>query len=103
MNEFVISDLMQNVFIAALAAVGIMETLKNFIKTEKTWIYSVIMIPVSIGCYLACLLLPKAVIGCILAVGVTQDCYTILVQTFQALVKAFRKKAGIEDGDKKNG
>lgn len=57
------SDLMPQVVISAFATVGLIEVIKNFIKTEKKWIFSLIMIPLSIGTYFAAVCLPVWVIG----------------------------------------
>lgn len=81
------SELIQKVVIAAFATVGLIETIKNFIKTNKTWIYSLLMIPVAVGCYLICEFCPKAVIGAVLTIGITQECYQLLIQSVKKLIK----------------
>lgn len=88
------TSLFQNVFVAALATVGIVELLKNFLKTEKKWIYALIMIPLSVGCFLASIYLPKAVIGSLLTVGIVQDCYQLLIQSIKSVIKGITEKAG---------
>lgn len=94
-----IDVLLQNVTIAAFACVGLIEVVKNFLKTEKKWIFSLIMIPLSVACYFACVCLPGWVIGGVLTIGVTQLCYQTIVQTFQAVVKMFGNKAAGVAGD----
>ena len=74
--------------IAALAGVGIMEWLKNFIKTEKTWIYSLIMPVVAIGCFCAIEYLPIGVFGSIMTTGIMQINYQLLIQGIQKVVKS---------------
>lgn len=93
------SDLMSQVVIAAIATVGLIEVLKNFIKTEKKWVYSLIMIPLSIGTYFAVLYLPPWVIGGILTVGVTQECYQVIIQSLQNLVNAQTKSMRTKEGE----
>lgn len=88
-----IDIILQNVVISAFACVGLIEVVKNFLKTEKKWIFSLIMIPLSVVCYFACVKLPSWVIGGILTIGVTQLCYQTIVQTFQAVVKKIGNKA----------
>lgn len=94
-----IDVLLQNVTIAAFACVGLIETLKSFFKTEKKWIYAVVMIPLSVGCYFAVLYLPPWVIGGMLTVAACQIGYQTIVQTFHALVKMFGNKAAGVAGD----
>lgn len=86
------SDLMPQVVISAFATVGLIEVIKNFIKTEKKWIFSLIMIPLSIGTYFAAVCLPVWVIGGILTVGVTQECYQVIIQSLQNIVGAVTHK-----------
>lgn len=88
-----IDVLLQNVTIAAFACVGLIETLKSFFKTEKKWIYAVVMIPLSVGCYFAVLYLPPWVIGGMLTIAACQIGYQTIVQTFHALVKMIGNKA----------
>ena len=85
------------VIVAAFATVGIMEFIKNFLKTSKSWIYAVLMIPLSVGCYVSVELLPLAVIGSLLTVGSVQLCYQTLVQGFKAIIKNVTSK--IENTD----
>lgn len=80
------------VFVAALATVGVEEFLKNFIKpTSKIW-YAVLMMPLSVGCYLAIELLPTYVIGILLTIGTVQLCYQTIVQGIKTIVTALIDK-----------
>jgi len=84
--EYELGSLIQNVTISSFAAVGLVECFKNFIKTEKTWIYSIIMMPIALVCFYAASCLPVWVIGGILTVGATQLCYQTIVQTFKKII-----------------
>ena len=86
MNTESLSPLILKVFVSAIATVGIIEFGKNFIKTTKSWVYSVSMPFVAIGCYCACEFFNYAVIGSILTVGTVQLCYQTLVQGFKKVV-----------------
>lgn len=88
------NDLILKITIAAFATVGLMEFLKNFIKTEKTWIYSIIMPFIAIGCYLACEYLPVGIIGGLLTIGSVQIGYQVIIQGFKKLIN---KKVNLED------
>ena len=74
--------------ISALAGVGLMEWIKNFIKTEKTWIYSLIMPVIAIGCFLSIEYLPIGVFGSIMTIGIMQVDYQLLIQGIQKIVKS---------------
>ena len=74
--------------ISALAGVGVMEWLKNFIKTEKTWIYSMIMPFIAVGCFCSIEYLPIGVFGSIMTIGIMQIDYQLLVQGIQKVVKS---------------
>lgn len=74
--------------ISALAGVGLMEWLKNFIKTEKTWIYSMIMPFIAVGCFCAIEYLPIGVFGSIMTIGIMQINYQVLIQGIQKVVKS---------------
>lgn len=74
--------------ISAIAGVGFMEWIKNFIKTEKTWIYSLIMPFVAIGCFCAIEYLPIGVFGSIMTIGIMQINYQLLIQGIQKIVKS---------------
>lgn len=78
--------LIAKIMIAAFATVGIMEYMKNFIKTEKTWIYSLIMPFIAIGCFAAVEYLPIGIIGGILTVGCVQLDYQVIVQGFKKVI-----------------
>lgn len=86
-------NLIKEVLIASFACVGLMETIKNFLKLEKKWIYSLIMIPLAVCCYLACLYLPEWVIGSLFTISITQLCYQGIKNTYEILVKNFAYKA----------
>ena len=74
--------------ISALAGVGLMEWLKNFIKTEKTWIYSALMPVIAIGCFCSIEYLPIGVFGSIMTIGIMQIDYQLLIQGIQEVVKS---------------
>lgn len=80
------------VCVAAFATTGLVEYLKNFIKTSKSWIYSLIMPFIAIGCYCALEFLPIAITGGILTVGTVQLNYQIIVQGFKKLFDNFVSK-----------
>lgn len=86
MEDFIIY-VIKAVF-SAFAGVGLMEWLKNFIKTEKTWIYSLIMPVTAIVCFCAIEYLPIGVFGSIMTVGIMQIDYQILIQGIQKIVKS---------------
>ena len=86
MTEFVSYFL--KAVISALAGVGVMEWLKNFIKTEKTWIYSIIMPVIAVGCFCSIEYLPIGVFGSIMTIGIMQIDYQLLVQGIQKIVKS---------------
>lgn len=72
--------------VAAFATVGLMETLKNFWKTQRTWLYALAMIPMAVLCVWMQVALPPWVIGAVLAVGMSQLCYQTIVQALKAIV-----------------
>ena len=74
--------------IAAIAGVGLMEWFKNFIKTEKTWIFSLIMPVIAVGCYCSIEYLPIGVFGSIMTIGIMQINYQVLIQGIQKIVKS---------------
>ena len=74
--------------ISAFAGVGLMEWIKNFIKTEKTWIYSLIMPFIAIGCFVAIEYLPIGVFGSIMTIGIMQIDYQILIQGIKKIGKS---------------
>jgi len=100
MNQEQLTTLIIKIVISAFAAVGLIEYLKNFIKTEKKWVYSIIMPFVAIGCYCACQYLPIGIIGGILTVGCVQLGYQVIVQGFKKIIEKAGDKIG---GDGNNG
>lgn len=74
--------------ISALAGVGLMEWLKNFIKTEKSWVFSLIMPFVAVGCFCAIEYLPIGVFGSIMTIGVMQVGYQVLIQGIQKILQS---------------
>ena len=90
MGEFV--EYFIKAIISALAGVGLMEWLKNFIKTEKTWIYSIIMPVIAVVCFCSIEYLPIGVFGSIMTIGIMQIDYQLLVQGIQQIVKSKLKK-----------
>ena len=85
-NMTEIGLLITKIMVASFATVGLMEYLKNFLKTEKTWIYSLLMPVFAIGCFLPCEYLPIGIIGGILTVGCVQLDYQVIVQGFKKLI-----------------
>ncbi len=85
MGEFV--EYFIKAIISALAGVGLMEWLKNFIKTEKTWIYSIIMPVIAVVCFCSIEYLPIGVFGSIMTIGIMQIDYQLLIQGIQKIVK----------------
>lgn len=96
------SELMVQVVIASIGTVGLVEVIKNFLKTEKKWIFSLIMIPLCVGTYFAAVCLPSWVIGGIITIGVTQLCYQTIIQTIQNVVKVVTNRVSGEKGEVKN-
>ena len=87
--------------ISAIAGVGLMEWIKNFIKTEKTWVYSLIMPVIAIGCFVSIEYLPIGVFGSIMTIGIMQLNYQVLIQGIQKIVTS--KIDGLaKSGGKKN-
>ncbi|MBQ5998126.1 MAG: hypothetical protein IJL70_01480 [Treponema sp.] len=74
--------------VSALAGVGLMEWLKNFIKTEKTWIFSLIMPVIAIGCFYSIEYLPIGVFSSIMTIGIMQINYQLLIQGIQNIAKS---------------
>lgn len=89
--------LILKVIIASFSTVGLMEYLKNFLKTEKTWLYSLLMPLFAIGCYLACEYLPVGVIGGLLTVGCVQLDYQVIVQGFKKAINKTINKIDKEE------
>jgi len=86
MSEF--SAYIIKAVISALAGVGLMEWIKNFIKTEKTWVYSIIMPVIAIGCFCSIEYLPIGVFGSIMTIGVMQVGYQVLIQGIQKILQS---------------
>ena len=86
------SQFLLKVFAAAFATVGIEEFIKNFLKVQKTWIYALLMIPLSIGSYFSVEMLPLWVIGGLLTIGSVQISYQTIVQGFKAIIKGVVSK-----------
>ena len=86
MSEF--SAYIIKAIISALAGVGLMEWIKNFIKTEKTWVYSIIMPAIAIGCFCSIEYLPIGVFGSIMTIGVMQVGYQVLIQGIQKILQS---------------
>lgn len=80
------------VIISSFASVGIIEYLKNFIKSKNTIVYTIIMPFISSGCFCACSLLPLPVIGSILTIGSVQLDYQFIVQGFKKIINKNIKK-----------
>lgn len=74
--------------VSALAGVGLMEWLKNFIKTGKTWVFSIIMPLISAGCFFSIEYLPTGVFGSLMTMGIMQMNYQVLVQGIQKIIKS---------------
>ena len=83
--------------VAAFATVGIMETIKNFWKTQRTWLYALAMIPLAALCVWMQVALPPWAIGIVLAVGMSQLCYQTIVQAFKALVGRVASGGAVSD------
>lgn len=86
MDNTEMGTLILKVIIASFSTVGLMEYLKNFLKTEKTWIYSLLMPVFGIGCFLACEYLPIGVIGGLLTIGCVQLDYQVIIQGFKKVI-----------------
>lgn len=86
-TEQIISIILK-VLISAFASVGFIEWLKNFIKTEKKFIWSIIMPVIAALTYAACEFLPLVVVGAELTIGTVQLNYQILVQGFKKVLDA---------------
>lgn len=85
-------EFLLKVMAALFATVGIEEYIKNFLKPKnKVW-YAVLMLPLSVGCYVVVELLPLWVIGSILTVGGVQLSYQTLVQGFKAIIESTTNK-----------
>ena len=92
------SQFLLKVFTAAFTTVGIEEFIKNFLKTKKTWVYALLMIPLSIGSYFSVEVLPMWVIGGLLTIGCVQISYQTIVQGFKTIIENLARRIG--SGDK---
>ena len=92
-------DLLVKVVVAGFASVGIEEWLKNFRpeKAGKWW--ALVMLPLSVGCFVAVHMLPLPVIGSLLTVGTVQIAYETLIQGFRAVIERVSGKVR-DDGGK---
>lgn len=81
-----ICKLFLQVIVSAFGAAGLIEFLKNFIKTDKKIVYAIIMPPITVGCFLATYYLSPVVIGSVIAIGTVQLNYQIIIQGFAKLV-----------------
>ena len=80
------------VFAASFATVGIEEYIKNFLKTEKTLVYAILMAPLAVGSYFSVEKLPLWVTGGLLTIGCVQIAYQTIVQGFKAVIENFADK-----------
>lgn len=87
------------VLAAAFATVGIEEYLKNFIKTDRTIVYALLMIPLSVGSYFSAEKLPMWIIGSLLTIGCVQISYQTIVQGFKAITKGLTDKIKSRERD----
>ena len=86
------------VLVASFATVGLMETAKNFWKTEKKVWYAVAMVPLSISSYFSVEVLPMWIIGGLLTIGCVQVSYQTIVQGFKIIIENLARRIG--SGDK---
>ncbi len=85
------------ILVACFATVGVEEYIKNFFKPKNKIWYAVLMLPLSVGCYIATSMLPVQVIGSILTIGGVQLCYQTLVQGFKSIIENVTAKVGKKD------
>lgn len=90
-------ELLGEIIMAAFAAVGLEEWLKNFLPKNRK-LGAAIMLPLAAGCFFAARHLPTAAIGSALTVGSVQLCYETLIQGFRALVERAQGKIRDEAG-----
>lgn len=86
MIEEATSDLLIKIVVAGFAAVGIEEWLKNFLPARRSKWWALLMLPLSVGSFLAAHCLPLPVIGSLLTVGTVQIAYETLIQGFRAVI-----------------
>lgn len=91
-------DLLVKVVVAGFAAVGIEEWLKNFRPEKKSKWWALIMLPISVGCFVAVHMLPLPVIGSLLTVGTVQIAYETLIQGFRAVIDRVSGKVRDDGG-----
>ena len=99
-SKMIDSQFLLKVFVATFATVGFEEFIKNFLKTERTWIYAILMFPLSVASFLSVDRLPLWIIGSILTVGCVQICYQTVVQGFKAVIEGLLdriKNKGVEE------
>lgn len=95
----IISKYFLKAVFSAIAGVGLMEWLKNFIKTEKTWLFSLLMPFVAVGCFCAIEYLPVGVFGSIVTIGIMQLNYQVIIQGIQKIVKSKIKSIAESDNE----
>ena len=91
-------DLLIKIVVAGFAAVGIEEYLKNFLPDKRSKWWALVMLPLSVGCFVAVHCLPLPVIGSILTVGSVQIAYETLIQGFRAVIDRVSGKARDDAG-----
>ena len=89
-------DLLVKVVVAGFAAVGIEEWLKNFRPEKKSKWWALIMLPISVGCFVAVHMLPLPVIGLLLVVGTVQIADETLIQGLGTVID--RVSGRVRDG-----
>lgn len=92
-----INNLMYMVAVASFATVGLIEVVKNFFRTERKWVYALVMVPLAVLCFWMQAVLPSWAIGAVLTVGATQLCYQTIVQTFQSLIRRLADGGKLSD------
>ena len=70
----------------------------SYLLSGKTWVYALLMIPLSIGSYFSVEVLPMWVIGGLLTIGCVQISYQTIVQGFKAIIENLARRIG--SGDK---
>lgn len=85
-------ELIKVVLIASLETVGLMEVFKKFVKFNKTWLYTLLMLPLAFICALAYTYLPSVITAGILTVCVSQMFYKNVLQAFEGIVKKLNKE-----------
>ena len=93
----IISKYFLKAMFSAIAGVGLLEWLKDLIKTEKTRIYSLLMPFVAVGCFCAIEYLPIGVFGSIVTIGIMQIDYQVIIQGFKKIGKAKIKSIAVSE------